>query len=264
MSQKIHPSAIIEPGAEVAENVTIGAFCHIGPHVKIGKGNKISSHVLINGHTSIGEDNEIYAHCVLGTEPQDLSYAGEPTELIIGNKNILREFVSINRGTRKQDSKTIIGSSNMFMAYTHLGHDVCVGDNVRIVNSCNSGGHVTIGDGAIISGASNIGQFVAIGRGSFIGGGSAIDKDIPCFCTAYGNRIRLKGINIIGLKRMGIEKIHISESVDFYRSMEASTLSPRSFVESKEVIEEYQGNKIVEEIMEFIRQSRMGIPPFMS
>lgn len=260
----IHSTAVIEKGAEVSENVSIGAYSVIGPNVKIAKGTEIQSHVTIDGHTTIGEDNIFFPHATIGTAPQDLSYKNEPTELIIGNRNTFREFVSINRGTTKVDHKTVIGDENLVMAYSHIGHDAMIGNKVRIVNSCNLAGHVTIKDKVIISGGCNISQFITLGEGSFIGGGSGIDRDIPCYSTAYGNRIKLKGINIIGLKRSGIDKSQISEIVDFYRTMESSALSPRSYVESQEVIAEYGNNKIIKEMMEFISKSKVGIPPFMS
>ncbi len=261
---RIHDKAVIEDGAEIAQGAEIGAYSVIGPQVKIGKNTKILSHTVIEGKTTIGENNVIYHHCSIGTAPQDLTYADEPTLLEIGDGNLIREFVSINRGSLKQDGLTKLGNRNMLMAYCHLGHDVIIGDDVRIVNSCNLAGHVTIGNRVILSGGTSIGQFISIGEGAFIGGHSGIDKDIPSFCTALGNRVKLKGINIIGLKRMGHEKKDISEAVDYYRQMEASNLSPRSFSENSEIMKEYAGNKIVQIISEFIKDSKVGIPPFWS
>jgi UDP-N-acetylglucosamine acyltransferase len=261
---KIHPSAIVEKGAELDSNVEVGPFCYIGKNVKIRKNTKLLSHISFMGDLSVGESNTFFPYCSVGSAPQDLSYKGEPTKVIIGNDNTFREFVSINRGTTKQDFETFIGNNNLFMAYTHIGHDVKIQNYVRIVNSCNLAGHVSVGEGAIISGASNISQFITIGKGAFIGGGSAIDRDIPCYCTAYGNRVKLKGINIIGLKRTLVEKVIISEVVDFYRTMESSALSPRSYVDSSEAHDEFGKNTVVLELMDFIRESKIGIPPFMS
>lgn len=261
---KVHDKAVIEKGAEIADGVEIGAYSVIGPEVKIGKNTKVLSHTVIEGRTTIGENNIIYHHCALGTAPQDLTYSNEPTVLEIGNGNLIREYVSINRGSLKQDGLTKLGNGNMLMAYCHLGHDVIIGNETRIVNSCNLAGHVTIGNKVILSGATSVGQFINIGEGAFIGGHSGIDKDIPSFCTAIGNRVKLKGINIIGLKRMGVAKKDISETVDFYRQMEASNLSPRSFSENNEIMKEYEGNPIVKIISEFIKNSKVGIPPFWS
>lgn len=264
MSQLIHPSALISPGAQLGNNVKIGPYCLIGPDVKIGDNCELKSHVVVEGHTSIDTGNIFYPFCAIGFAPQDTSYKGEPTKVVIGKNNLFREYISLNRGTMKQNGLTQIGDNGLFMAYVHFGHDVSIGNNVRVVNSCNFAGHVTVFDGAIISGGCNVSQFVTIGRGAFIGGGSAIDRDIPSFCTAYGNRIKLKGINIIGLKRQGYTKNMISEMVDFYRQMEASALSPKSFIESEEVKAEFSSNELVQEFMKFIANSEIGIPPFMS
>jgi len=260
----IHSSSIIDPKARIHETVKVGAFCSIGPDVVIGAGTIIDSHVVIKGKVTIGEDNHFFSFTCVGEVPQDISYKGEETEVIIGDRNIFREFVSIHRGTLKEEGKTVIANDNLVMAYTHLGHDVNLGSHIRIVNSCNLAGHVHVGDRAIISGGSIIGQFVRIGKGVFIGGGSVIDKEVPHYCTAYGNRIKLKGINIIGLKRQGVDKNKISELVDFLRSMEASNLSPRAFIDSSEGIESYRDNKIVAEFADFISTSRIGIPSFIS
>ncbi len=263
MSNKIHTSAVVESGAEIADDVQIGAFCYVGPKVKIDSGTILLPHSVVDGNTTIGKNNHFSPHCSIGSYPQDISYKGEDTKVTIGDNNIFREFVSVNRGTLKQDQETIIGNDNMFMAYSHIGHDVVIENKVRLVNASNLGGHVRIGEGSILSGATNVSQFVTVGKGAFIGGETAIDRDIPCYCTALGNRARLKGVNIIGLKRQGYDKTIVSEVVDFYRSMEASALSPRSFVDSQETIEEYSGNPIIEEMMQFIRESKIGIPSFM-
>lgn len=257
-----HPSSLIDPRADIHESVRIGPFSIIGPHVKIGAGTVLHSHVVIDGHTTIGEGNQFFQGASIGAPPQDLSYKGEPTRTIIGNNNIFREFVTVHRGTLKEKEQTIIGNNGLYMAYVHVGHDVVVGSNVVIVNSTNLAGHVKIGDRVIIGGGTNISQFVTIGRGAYIGGASAIDRDIPVFCTALGNRVYLKGINIIGMRRQGYSKQEISEVVDFYRSMESSALSPRAFVDHQEFMSEYKDNKVVSEMAEQIRKTEIGIAPF--
>ena len=260
----IHQSAIIHESAQVAEDVEIGPYCIIGPNVKLGKGSKLMSHVVLDGHTTIGDNNVFFPFCSIGAPPQDLTYKDEPTQVIIGDNNIFREYVSVHRGTLKQDQITQIGSNSLFMAYVHFGHDVTIGSHVVIANSVNLAGHVSIGDRCIIGGATSVSQFVSLGEGSYIGGGSACDRDVPMHCTAYGNRIKLKGINIIGLKRMGIEKQAISEVVDFYRSMESSALSPRAFINHPEFMEDFEGNEIITKIRKFIEKSEIGIAPFMA
>lgn len=260
----IHPTAQVHKNARIDQGVKIGAFCVIGEHVTILSGSIVHPHIVIAGHTEIGHHNEIHSFASIGGPPQDLSYKNEPTKVKIGDHNIFREYVSINRGTLKQDGITLVGSHCMVMSYCHLGHDVNIGDHVRIVNSCHFAGHVKVGDRAIISGACSISQFVTIGKGAFIGGGSGIDKDIPCYTTALGNRVHMKGINIVGLKRMGYDKQQVSEVVDFYRTMEISNFAPRVFCQDPQVVAEFGHNPVIKEMMEFIVHSSLGLPSFMS
>lgn len=260
----IHPTAIVSEEAVIGENVSIGAYSLIGPNVKIGNNCKIHHHVIMDGHLEIADNNEFYQFCSIGAPPQDLTYKGEPTRVVIGESNIFREYVSIHRGTMKEQGVTTIGGHSLFMAHVHLGHDVVFGNHCVLANSVNLAGHVRVGDRCIIGGGTNVSQFVSLGRGSYIGGASAIDRDIPLFCTAYGNRARLKGINIIGMRRQGYEKSCITEVVDYYRMMEASALSPRAFIDHEEFLEEFKNNEIINEMCEAIRKSEIGIAPFVS
>lgn len=260
----IHPSSLIDPKAKIHESVKMGPFCIIGPNVEIGAECVLHSHIVIDGNTTIGEGNIFFQGCSIGAPPQDTSYKGEPTRTVIGNNNTFREYVSIHRGTIKENGITQIGNNCFFMAYVHAGHDVGIGNNVIIANSTNFAGHVKIGDRVIIGGGTNISQFVTLGRGAYIGGASAIDRDIPSFCTAMGNRVFLKGINIIGMRRQGYSKAEITEVVDFYRTMEASALSPRSFVDHTDLMAEFKDNKVVQEMVEQIRKTEVGIAPFNS
>ena len=261
---QVHPISFVHPEAKIGMNVNIGPFCVIGPNVEIDTDCVLHSNVVIDGHTKIGKGNKFFQFASIGAPPQDYSYKNEPTETIIGDNNIFREYVSIHRGTTKQDNKTVIGSNSLFMAYCHIGHDCVIGNNLTLANSVNIAGHVNIADRVIIGGNTGISQFVTLGKGAYIGGGSGIDRDIPNFCTAYGNRIRLKGINIIGLKRQGHSKEAVSEVVDFYRTMEASALSARAFVSHPELMSEYKDNIVVQEIAAFIKKSEIGIAPFMA
>ena len=261
---QIHPTSVVDPQAQLGNDVTIGPFCVVGPHVKIGEGTVLYSHVVLDGHTTIGKRNQIFNFASIGTAPQDLSYKGEPTEVIIGDDNVFRECVTIHRGTTKQDLKTIVGSNCLLMAYVHIGHDGVIGNRVIMANSTNLAGHVRIGDRVIIGGGTNIAQFISLGPGAYIGGASAIDRDIPPYCTALGNRVRLKGINIVGLRRQGYKREQINEAVEFFRAMEISPLSPRVYVEHEENLKDYQGNNIVQEMAAAIRSSEVGIAPFLS
>lgn len=260
----IHPSAIVEKGAELAQNVKIGPFCIVGENVKIGANTELKSNVIVRGHTQIGEGNTFYPFCTIGLEPQDLSYKGEPTQTIIGDHNQIREYVSIHRATLKENQVTQLGNNCLIMGYSHLAHDCIVGNNVILVNGCQLAGHVKISDRVIMGGGTKVSQFISIGKGAYIGGGTGIDRDIPNYCTAYGNRVQLKGINIIGLKRMGFSRDDISEAVDFYRSMEASNLSPRAFVNNSSLMGDYLKNVLIQDIANFIDKSEIGLPPFMS
>ena len=260
----VHETAIVSEGAEVHDSVIIGPYSFVGPNVKIGAGCALQNHVVIEGHTTIGENNQFFHHSTIGTPPRDLTYKGEPTRVEIGDNNIFREFATVHRGTLKDNQLTKIGNHCMLMAYVHVGHDVMMGDHCIIANSTNFGGHVKVGDRVIIGGGSNVSQFCSLGRGAYIGGATAIDRDIPIFCTAYGNRAKLKGINIIGLRRQGYSKSEITELVDFYRTMEASALSPRAFVNHEEHMTEFKGNALIEEMVKGIQESEIGLAPFVS
>jgi len=264
MSIEIHPTAIVHENAKLGANVKIGPFCMVGEHVSLGDNCKLVSHVVISGHTTIGHDNEFHQFSSIGVPPQDKSYNNEPTQTIIGNSNLFRENCTVHRATTKEDHKTIIGSHGYFMTGVHFAHDCKIGDYVTLANGTMCAGHVSIGDYVQMGGACGVTPFCSVGRGAFIGAASAIDKDVPQFCTAFGNRIRIKGVNIIGLRRRGVSKDEISEIVEFYRMMEASALSSRAFVNHPENMEEYKNNTYIQEIVEFIRRSEIGLASFMS
>jgi len=263
---EIHPTAIVDPKALLAEGVKIGPYCVVGPNVEIGEDTELHAHVILDGHMTIGKNNKFFQFCSIGAPPQDLTYNGEPTRVEIGDNNIFREYVSIHRGTMKDQKVTIIKNDCLLMAHAHIGHDVVLGNRCVIVNSVNFAGHVKVGDRTIIGGGTNISQFVSIGRGAYLGGASAIDRDIPPFCTAYGNRARLKGINIIGLRRHEFDRQMITEVVDFYRAMESSAYAPRAFVEHEEMLTEFftNENEVIQELIDFVKKSEIGIAPFMS
>jgi len=259
---KIHPTAILSGDIVLGKGIEIGPYAILDGNIKIGDGCKIMPHAMIKGWTELGTNNTIFQFCSVGEAPQDTSYRGEETKVIIGNNNVFREYVSIHRGTLKENKITKIGDNCLFMAKAHVGHDVIIGSNCILVNSVNIAGHVKMGDRVIIGGGANIGQFITLGRGAYIGGATAIDRDVPPFCTAYGNRVKLKGINIVGLRRLGLSKTLIAEVVDFYRLMESSALSPRAFVNHEEHMAEYKSNEIVQEMAKLIRESEVGIAPF--
>jgi len=209
MGTDIHPTAVVSSKAKIADGVCIGPFSIIEEGVEIGRDTVIDSHVVIGGHTVIGERNRIYPYVSLGLPPQDVAYKGEDTMLVIGDENIIREFVTVNRATTKQDRVTRIGNNNYLMAYAHVAHDCTLGDFIIMSNAATLGGHIEIGDKAIIGGLVAIHQFVRVGAYAFIGGMSATVKDIPPFMMASGNRAKLYGLNVRGLRREGFSKERI-------------------------------------------------------
>ena len=202
-SAVIDPRAIIDPDAVIGENVVIGPWSIVGPGVELGKGTELRSHVVLRGPTRIGENNRIFQFSSVGEDTPDLKYNGEPTELIIGDNNIIREGVTIHRGTVQDRGKTIIGNHNLIMAYAHIGHDSVLGDHCILVNNASLAGHVEVGDWAILSGYCLIHQFCKIGAHSFAGFGCGISKDVPAYVTVSGSPAEAKTINAEGLKRRG-------------------------------------------------------------
>jgi UDP-N-acetylglucosamine acyltransferase len=200
----IDKSAIVDSGAELAENVVIGPYSVIGPEVKIGSGTIIGPHVVINGPTSIGKDNKIYQFTSIGEDPQDKKYANEITRLEIGDRNTIREFATMHRGTKQDKSLTKIGSDNLFMAYTHVAHDCVIGNHVIMANGASLAGHVQLHSHAILGGFTLVHQFTKIGEYSFAAMGSAITQDIPPFVMVGGKPTKPHGINSVGMERSGI------------------------------------------------------------
>ena len=205
MATRISHLADINPLAELADDVHIGPFCTIGPHVRIGSGTRLDSHVVVTGHTTIGCDNRFFPNCVIGAEPQDYSYTGAPTRVEIGDGNIFREGVTVNRGAEKEDHVTRIGNRNMLMANCHVAHNCHVHENVVLVNGVLLGGHVHVHDGAIISGNTVVHHFATLGTLSFVSGGSRVPMDIPPYMMAAGSDDpRIMTVNLVGMQRRGI------------------------------------------------------------
>ena len=203
---KVHPQAIVEEGAKIGENVVIGPFTIIGKDVEIGKGTVVHSHVVINGHTRIGEDNEIYQFASIGEVNQDLKYQGEPTRVVIGNRNRIRESVTIHRGTVQGGGVTKIGDDNLFMINVHIAHDCVIKNRCILANNATLAGHVELDDFVIVGGMSAIHQFVVVGAHVMLGGGSMVSQDVPPYVMAQGNHAQPFGVKIEGLKRRGFDK----------------------------------------------------------
>lgn len=219
----IHPSAIVAHGAELGPGVEIGPFCSIGPNVVIEAGAKLMSHVVVEGHTRIGEGAQLFPFCTVGLPPQDFKYQGEPTRCEIGARTLVREHCTIHRGTVTGTGVTHVGSDCMLMAVVHVAHDCFLGDHVIVANNAVMGGHVRIADHAVIGGAAAIHQFVRIGRAAMIGGVSGVEGDVIPFGSVIGNRARLAGLNVIGLKRRGFDKAAIQRLHVAFRTLYAKT-----------------------------------------
>ena len=214
----IHPTAIVENGAKIGKNVSIGAYSYISKDVTIGDNTTIGSHTLIEGITTIGKDNQIFSHAVVGSIPQDLKYSGERVELVIGDNNKIREFTLINSGTIGGGSVTKIGNGNLLMGYVHIAHDVIVGNRCILANGATLAGHVELGDGVVIGGLTPVHQFVKIGDLAMVAGASALSQDVPPYCLVEGNRAKLRGLNLTGLRR-AIDKDDINKLKRAYKEM---------------------------------------------
>ena len=254
----IHPTAIISPEANISEGVEIGPYTIIGRDVNIGKSTVIGPHVVIDSHTDIGERCRIFQFASIGAIPQDLKFKGEEKRVIIGNNNTIREFVTINRGTAADIGMTIIGKNNLIMAYCHIAHNCKLGNNIIMVNAANLAGHIHVDDYAIIGGLTGVHQFIRIGAHCIIGGTSAVDKDIPPFVTAAGNRAKLYGLNVIGLKRRGFKEETIMALKKAYRIVFRSSLLLSTAIEK--VKSEVEDIPEVRQFVEFIEsRSARGI-----
>lgn len=202
----VHPQAIVDPSAKLADGVTVGPWSYIGPGVEIGEGTQILSHVVVKGPTTIGRNNRIFQFSSIGEECQDKKYDGEATTLVIGDDNVIRESCTIHRGTVQDRGETVIGNGNLFMAYVHVAHDCVIGNNTILANTTTLAGHVSIGDHAILGGGTMVHQFCNIGVHSMAAGGSIVLKDIPAYVMASGQSAKPFGINVEGLRRRGFSQ----------------------------------------------------------
>jgi UDP-N-acetylglucosamine acyltransferase len=260
IDSKIHPTAIVHPEAEIGAGTEIGPFCIIGKGVKLGANNKFLSHVVVENRTTIGDENVFYPFGVIGAVPQDLKYKGENTELIIGNKNTIRESVTLNLGTQGGGGVTRVGDDNLLMAYVHLGHDTILGSHTVIANSCQIAGHVTIEDYAIIGGLSAVSQFKRVGAHSYVGGCSAVDRDMPPFAMGRGPNpgFEILGMNLVGLKRRGFNDEEISALQDINKLF-FKDKSLEKEASLKRIEEQLPKLKVVEQFVKFIRTSEKGV-----
>ena len=248
-SARIHPMAVIDEGAEIGPGVSIGPFSVIGPKVKLAEGVTVKSHVVITGDTSIGNDTVVFPFSVIGEIPQDLKFHGEDTQLVIGARNRIREHVTINPGTEGGGGITSIGDDCLLMAGVHVAHDCRVGNRVILVNNVGLAGHCTVDDDVIIGGLSGVHQWVRIGQGAIIGGMTKVEKDVIPFGQVQGASGHLVGLNLIGLKRRGLERIDIAELRAAYKALAAEG---GTFKERAAALREASDSKYVQQIVDFI------------
>lgn len=253
----IHQTAIIHPKAQLSTTVEVGPYAIIGESVRIGAGTKIGSHVVIDGITQIGNECEISSHCVIGTPPQDFKYKGEPTRVIIGNRNRFREVVTIHRGTPTGRNETVVGDDNYFMAYSHVAHDCIIGNHVTMANAAALGGHITVGDYAVIGGLVGVHQFVRIGGYAMIAGGAILVQDIPPYLIASGNHAKLYGLNSVGLRRRGFSKEEMDGIKKSYKLIFRSGLPMKEAVKEARTL--FGHLSAIETFLAFIENSKRGI-----
>ncbi len=253
----IHPSSIIDPSAKIASSVEIGPFCLIGPNVEIGEDTKVESHVILKGPTKIGKKNHIFQFSTLGDGSPDKKYNNEPTTLVIGNENIIREGVTIHRGTVQDRGETLIGDRNLIMAYSHIAHDCVLGDDIVLTNQAALAGSVNVGNGAILGGYAIVHQFCSIGSYSFCAMGSAVNKDIPAYVKVRGNPARPFGINTTGIKRIGYSKETIEALRSAYRAIYRKKLTVDEAIDELKLTRKKY--KEVDLFIESIENSTRGI-----
>ncbi len=253
----IHPTAIIDPRATLAEDVEVGPFSVIGPDVRIGPRTKIGVHCVVEGVTTIGADCQLFTGTVIGSAPQDLKYAGEQSQLIIGDRNLIREYVTINSGTQGGGGKTMIGSDCLLMAYAHVAHDCLIGDHVIIANSAGLAGHIVVEDRTVIGGLVGLHQFVRVGTLAMVGGCSRVVQDVPPYSTCVGYPAKVFGLNTEGLRRAGLpaetkEQLHRAFRLLFHSGL----AMPHAL---EQVAGETNHHPEINHLVEFIRQSKRGV-----
>jgi UDP-N-acetylglucosamine acyltransferase len=253
----IHPTALVEPGAELAEGVRVGAYTVVDSEVRVGSGTTIGSHTILEGRTEIGADCRIGSHVIIGAPPQDVKYHGEPTRVIIGDRTLVREFATVHRASTGGSGVTSIGPESFIMAYAHVAHDCQLAEQVILANQASLAGHVEIGRRAVIGGMSGVHQFVRIGEYVFLGACSAVLQDIPPYVKAQGNRAKPFGLNVVGLRRHGFSAEAIHALKQAYRILFASGLNTSQALTQLE--QGLGGSPEVQRFIDFVKRSQRGI-----
>jgi UDP-N-acetylglucosamine acyltransferase len=257
MTGSIHATAIVAPDAILGEGVEIGAYCVIGPGVEIGPRTRVGAHAMIHCHTRLGADNIVHPFASVGDAPQDKKYKGEPTRLEVGDRNVIREFVTLNRGTTKDRGVTTIGNDNLFMSYSHVAHDCVVGNQCVLANSSTLGGHVVLGDWVIMGGFAAIHQFCKVGAHAFLANNAAVTRDVPPYIMAVGGPAKPHSINAEGLKRRGFTPEQIRNLRNAYRVLYRSGLRLEDAI--KQLQEAASTQPEVQALVDFIPQSTRSL-----
>ena len=252
----VHPTAIVSPQAELGDGVEVWPYAVVGPGVVLGAGTRVGSHASLEGPAVFGEENRILAHAVLGFEPQDLRYQGEATRLVVGARNVFREFSTVHRGTVTGRGETVVGDENYFMAYSHVAHDCRIGSRTVFANYAALAGHVDVGDHAILGAFAAAHQFIRIGEYAFVGAYSQLRQDVLPFCKTDGSDARTYGLNTIGLKRNGFSEERLDALQRAYRLLVKSKLNTSQALER--IAEELGGQPDVKALVTFIRESKRG------
>lgn len=253
----IHPTAVIDPAAQLDIDVHVGPFAVIGPNVRVGRGTSIGAHSVIDGWTQIGKDNRIFHFAAVGGIPQDLKYKGEETWLRIGDRNTVREFATLQPGTTTGIGETVIGDDNLFMAYCHVAHDCVVGNRVIMANGATLAGHVKVEDFAILGGLSAVHQYARVGESAMLSGGAMVGQDVPPFTIAAGDRARIRGLNLVGIRRRGFTDDMISHLKKAYKLLVFSKLGLADAL--SRIRSEVPLDPQVVKFLEFIENSERGI-----
>ena len=254
---RVHPTAIVHPEAQLHPTVEVGPYAVVGPRVRIGAGSTVGPHAVIEGRTTFGERNRIFQFASVGAVPQDLKYAGEDTELVIGNGNTIREFATVHLGTAGGGGVTRLGDGNLIMANAHVAHDCQIGNGCVLANSAALAGHVQVEDYVIFGGLSAVHQFTRIGRHAFIAGGAMVAMDVPPYCTAQGDRAELVGLNTVGLARHGYSEEQIRRIKEAYKILFRSKLGLIEAVAKLRA--EYGMHPEIELLLDFVSRSQRGI-----
>ena len=253
----IHPTALVEPGARVDPSCEIGPYAVVGPEVVLGPRSVLSAHAIVKGRTTLGEGNRVFSHAVIGEIPQDLKYQGEPTRLVVGDRNTFRECVTINLGTAQGGGVTTIGNGCLFMAYSHVGHDCAIGDGAIIANSVALAGHVVLEDHVHISGLAASHQFCRIGRLAFVSGLTGVTMDVAPYCTVSGARAELGGLNVVGMQRAGMSEEQVGRVKQAYKILFRSNLGVAEALSQLEA--ELGAYPEVAHLVAFVKGSQRGI-----